>query len=296
MFAKLFGSSTPAKSAEINVELDRLEKNEKFRMPYFFPGAYIFLRNDEISGKLSSSTPLNYTSVIATLIGQVRAKADDHLDQFYCQTYPLIAEVGGSLKPGVEVPFKFKPVHLHCPSYYGTNFDVRYIVQIQLFNEDRNVSKNEIPIYILNAYQKPDEKIKPMVAEIGIQGLLRIECVLHDPTFEVTSCLIGKVFFLEVKMRIVEMYLQIQREEEYNNGISGSKFTSIVAQYEIMDGMPVRGDSIAIRIYLPGIKLWPYSRRPHNTLQVYYRARFLLIDEDGKKYYKDITQNILRYL
>lgn len=291
MFSFLFGSNSEGKKPELKVEFTPPKINEKYRLPYFFPGSAIFCQGDYIKGKIFPSVDVSFTTIEANLLGQIRVKSDDHLDLFYKVHFNLNHK--GKIKANEFKEFQFEPSNVTVPSYYGTHYDVRYIVQILLINNEKVVMTADAPIYFLIC-EPPPEQIIPLKSEIGIQELLHIELVIQNPIFDVSNCLIGKIYFLKVRMRIVEMFLQIHRVEIFENGVSSSKFTSLVANFELMDGSPVRGSEIPFRIHLSGVKLWPYPKESKNNLQVTYRIRFLLIDEEGKKYYKDITKNISR--
>lgn len=53
-----------------------------------------------------------------------------------------------------------------------------------------------------------------------------------------------------------------------------------------MDGAPVRGESIPVRLFLGGFDLTPSYRNVHNKFSVKYYLNLVLIDEDDRRYFK----------
>lgn len=103
------------------------------------------------------------------------------------------------------------------------------------------------------------------------------------------------VYFKIVKLRITNMFFQIIRREEYNNGVVQSKIECVVCQYEILDGIPSNGTEIPFRIYLGGMKIWPLITGKFASLKVDYEIRFVVVDEDSHSYYKSLSDNVFRF-
>lgn len=54
-----------------------------------------------------------------------------------------------------------------------------------------------------------------------------------------------------------------------------------------MDGCPRKGESVPIRLYLSGVDLTPsYSEALSSKFQVKYFVNLILIDDEGKRYFK----------
>jgi len=294
MFKRLFGSAESERGISISLSLNQPETNEKYRLPYFFPEAVIFLSNDVISGVISvvskDNLPINYELLNISIIGQYRVKSDDSLYTFFKRSRNV--STNAEICIGKKIEFQMKPVSFSLPSFYGSFVDVRYVIQVSMTTKESEYNSS-VPIYVLFLTPKP-QSIVPMKAEIGIKNVLHIEFVFPKPEFDCNSVLIGKLFFLIVKIRIVQVYLQIKREEFFDNGIVRFKNEAIVSQFELLDGVPVRGDSIPVRVFFPGIKVWPCAQKTKD-FEVSYSVRFILFDENGKHYYKDLTSELFRY-
>lgn len=59
-----------------------------------------------------------------------------------------------------------------------------------------------------------------------------------------------------------------------------------IAKYEIMDGAPVRGESIPIRLFLAGYDLTPTMRDINKKFSVRYYLNLVLVDEEERRYFK----------
>jgi vacuolar protein sorting-associated protein 26 len=53
-----------------------------------------------------------------------------------------------------------------------------------------------------------------------------------------------------------------------------------------MDGAPVRGESVPIRLYLAGFDLTPTYRNISNMFTVRYYLNLVIVDEDDRRYFK----------
>ena len=58
------------------------------------------------------------------------------------------------------------------------------------------------------------------------------------------------------------------------------------ARYEIMDGAPVKGESIPIRVFLAGYDLTPTMRDINKKFSVKYYLNLVLVDEEERRYFK----------
>jgi vacuolar protein sorting-associated protein 26 len=293
----LFGSSqqkSKTQNDEIKLEIIQPPDNEKYRLPYFYPGSIILLKTDVIEGSvgipLIGGKPYKHNGIRISVVGQNRVKSDNTLSVFYKRSKMIVKE--GEVNEPLRLTFRINPIDFVVPSFYGTFTDSRYIIQarINVGNTEYNTS---VPVYVLFTEPVPD-KITPLKAEVGIQNVLHVEFVIQNPIFDCGGVIIGKVNFLVVKIRIVNMYLQIRRTEYFNNGIISYRNEAIIAQYEILDGMPVRGDTVPIRFYLPSVKVWPYPKSSGRNLEVKYNIRLFLLDENGKHYFKDLSDTVTR--
>ena len=95
-----------------------------------------------------------------------------------------------------------------------------------------------------------------------------------------------------MKMKVMEVSL-IKRE---STGTGGNLYneSETVAKFEIMDGAPVRGEVVPIRLYLASLDLTPTYRHVNNKFSVKYFLNLVLVDEDDKRYFKQAEITLWR--
>ena len=59
-----------------------------------------------------------------------------------------------------------------------------------------------------------------------------------------------------------------------------------VVRFEIMDGAPVKGETIPIRLFLSGFDLTPTYKDVNKKFSVRTYLSLVLIDEDARRYFK----------
>lgn len=80
-----------------------------------------------------------------------------------------------------------------------------------------------------------------MQMEVGIEDCLHIEFEYSKSKYNLKDVVIGKIFFLLVRIRLKHMELEIRRRESTGSGPNTYNESETLAKYEIMDGCPVRG-------------------------------------------------------
>lgn len=83
--------------------------------------------------------------------------------------------------------------------------------------------------------------------EVGIEDCLHIEFEYNKATYSLKDTVVGKINFLLVRIKLKHMEIEIRRRETTGSGANMHNESDTLAKYEIMDGAPVRGESIPIR-------------------------------------------------
>ena len=122
----------------------------------------------------------------------------------------------------------------------------------------------------------------------------------------------GEIHFLLVRIKIKYMELAVLRRETSGEGVAaalaagqqggaqppvnqggsegGNIFTETqtLIKYEIMDGAPVKGETIPVKLSLAGIPadLTPTFTAVNNRFSVRYFLNLVLVDEDDRRYFK----------
>lgn len=122
--------------------------------------------------------------------------------------------------------------------------------------------------------------------EVGIEDCLHIEFEYDSPSFHLDDVVIGRIFFLLVRVKIKHMELEIRRRESVGAGAAARSETDTVAKFEIMDGAPARGEVIPIRLFLQPYALNATVANVHNRFSVRYFLNLVLVDEEDRRYFK----------
>lgn len=91
------------------------------------------------------------------------------------------------------------------------------------------------------------------------------------------------------------MEIAIIRRETTGSGPNVFNENETIAKYEIMDGSPVRGESIPIRVFLAGYDLTPTMRDINKKFSVRYYLNLVLVDEEERRYFKQQVLSFLSY-
>lgn len=104
--------------------------------------------------------------------------------------------------------------------------------------------------------------------------------------YHLKDIIVGKIYFLLVRIKIKYMEIAIIRRESVGSGPSVYNENENIAKYEIMDGAPVKGETIPIRLFLAGYELGPTMRDIGKRFSVRYFLNLVLVDEEDRRYFK----------
>lgn len=100
------------------------------------------------------------------------------------------------------------------------------------------------------------------------------------------DCVLGKVNFNLVRIKIKHMELAIVRRETIGAGNNATTESETLTKFEVMDGAPVKGEVIPIRFYLSAAELTPTYKNINNRFSCRYYLNLVLIDEEDRRYFK----------
>lgn len=135
-------------------------------------------------------------------------------------------------------------------------------------------------------YDDPPEVDKPIKMEVGIEDCLHIEFEYLKSKYHLKDVVIGKIYFLLVRLKIKYMELALQKRETTGAGPSAYSETETLTKFEIMDGVPVKGESIPVRLFLGAFDLTPTYRNIQDKFTVKYTLNLVLVDEEDRRYFK----------
>jgi len=138
---------------------------------------------------------------------------------------------------------------------------------------------------VQNITKEPDIN-NSIKMEVGIEDCLHIEFEYNKSKYHLKDVIIGKIYFLLVRLKIKSMNISLIKRETTGSGLDMYNENRTLSKYEIMDGAPVRGEAIPVRLFLGGFDLTPTYKDVFNKFSVSYILNLVLVDEDDRRYFK----------
>ncbi|OBZ91414.1 Vacuolar protein sorting-associated protein 26B [Choanephora cucurbitarum] len=293
--ASLFGLSTPVdievsfsneeqrKHVEVKVEKDRKQN---------FP---VYLDGESVSGKvnigLRDGKKLEHNGIKVEFVGSIELyydKGKSH--EFLTLSQELAAP--GELRQNAAFEFEFKNVEKQYECFSGINVKLRYFVRVTIARRLADVIR-ERDIWV-NSYKMPIEINNSIKMEVGIEDCLHIEFEYNKSKYHLKDVIVGKIYFLLVRIKIKTMELSIIRRETTGALPNVYNESETITKFEIMDGAPVRGETIPIRLFLGGFELTPTFRDINKKFSTRYYLNLVLIDEENRRYFKQQEITLFR--
>lgn len=250
--------------------------------------AYIYTDGEDISGSATVTVKpgkrVEHLGVRVEVVGRVELP-NDRTSNYDFFSISKDLEPPGLLMESKEFKWKFTSVDKSIETYWGNSARVRYFVRVSVQRAYGSHIAKELDFVVQNLYAQPDSTSLKM--EVGIEDCLHIEFEYDKSKYHTRDVIIGKVYFLLVRIKVKHMEIDIVRREVTGaNPASQNTDNETVAKFEIMDGAPVRGECIPVRVYLSGFDLSPTFKNVHNRLSVKYYLNLVLIDEEDRRYFK----------
>ncbi|TNN01713.1 hypothetical protein fugu_011095 [Takifugu bimaculatus] len=305
-------------SAEIDVVLNDAEtrkkaehKSEDGKKDKYF----LFYDGETVSGKVNVTLKnpgkrLEHQGIKIEFVGQIELYYDRGNHHEFVSLVKDLARPG-EITQSQTFDFEFTHVEKPYESYTGQNVKLRYFLRATVIRRLNDISKElDIVVHTLSTYPELNSSIK---MEVGIEDCLHIEFEYNKSKYHLKDVIVGKIYFLLVRIKIKHMEIDIIKRETTGTGPSIYHENDTIAKYEIMDGAPVRGkphvcaachstpeasflirpqclfvlgESIPIRLFLAGYDLTPTMRDINKKFSVRYYLNLVLIDEEERRYFK----------
>lgn len=279
-----------------------------------------FTNKDTITGDVKIyPTPgkrIDHQGIRVQLVGEIELASErGHPHEFLS----LVRDVSppGDLFSAQTFPFEFRSVEMEYESYKGTQVRLRYLLRVTVVRGLGQTISREYPFWVQNPeILKRDAHLMsnnnnnnntalsppigvpdpgpPIKMEVGIEECLHIEFEYNKGTYHLKDTVVGKIYFLLVRIKLKHMELEIRRRETVGGGSTAKVEIETVAKYEIMDGAPVRGEVIPIRLHLAPYDLTPSYPNVHNKYGVKYSINLVLVDEEDRRYFKQQEITLVR--
>ncbi|KAK3842018.1 MAG: putative PEP8-vacuolar protein sorting/targeting protein [Linnemannia gamsii] len=294
--ANLFGFSAPVdiqvvfkgeeerKMVEVKVDKDRREK-----FPLYFDGESVA---GKIQIRVKDGKKLEHNGIKVEFVGNIELFYDRGNHYEFSSLQQDLA-VPGELRASTTLDFEFKNVEKMYESYHGINVKLRYFIRVTILRRLADVVKErDIWVY---SYVMPTESANSSIKmEVGIEDCLHIEFEYNRSKYHLKDVIVGKIYFLLVRIKIKHMELSIIRRETTGAAPNQYNESETITKFEIMDGAPVRGETIPIRLFLGGFELTPTFREVNKKFSTRYYLNLVLVDEEHRRYFKQQEITIFR--
>ncbi|TDH69195.1 hypothetical protein CCR75_002281 [Bremia lactucae] len=270
-------------SAELNFVLKGDEERVKFKLPRLDETKSgkstelpLFRDDEKICGiltvKVSAGKHLEHTGLKLELLGIIEVPLDRSA-KYEFSTSARDLQLSGEIIEGEQTfQFEFANVAKPYESYHGKSVELKYILRATLARGKyarKIVHEQELWVQRVDPPPPVDRSIK---MEVGIEDCLHLE-------FEYDKSNL-------VRIRIKHMELAIVRRESVGSGTQRHSASETVTKFELLDGAPVKGESVPVRLYLAPYALTLTYRNVENRFSVRYFLNLVLVDEEDRRYFK----------
>ncbi|ODN75340.1 hypothetical protein L202_06516 [Cryptococcus amylolentus CBS 6039] len=252
--------------------------------PVYYDGETI---EGHVTVRVKDGKKFSHEGIRVELVGTIELFYDrkNHYD-FVSLSQELIG--AGEARQAQTYDFSFKNVEKPYESYVGINVRLRYYLRVTL---NKVVKERELWVH---SYRMPPETTAGIKMEVGIEDCLHIEFEYNKAKYHLKDVIVGKIYFLLVRIKIKHMELSIIRRETTGSPPSQYNESETITKFEIMDGAPVRGETIPIRLFLGGFEMTPTFRDVNKKFSTRYYLNLVLIDEENRRYFKQQEITIYR--
>jgi len=268
------------KETRPTIEITAVEGKPAEKLP-------LFIGNESVKGTARlildpGTKKLEHTGIKIILLGTIKSTSGNVHD-FLSVVKDL--EPAGELKESKTYTFDFENVERTHESYNGINISLNYYLKVII---NRNLSSNisnQLELWVRNFSVAPEHNSN-IKMEVGIEDCLHIEFEYNKSKYHLKDVIIGKIYFLLVRLKIKSMNISLIKRETTGSGLDMYNENRTLSKFEIMDGAPVRGEAIPVRLFLGGFDLTPTYKDVHNKFSVSYILNLVLVDEDDRRYFK----------
>jgi len=234
---------------------------------------------------------LEHTGIKVNLIGSIEMYYDRGAHYEFVSLLQELA-APGEMRNNQSFDFEFKNVEKQYESYHGINVKLRYFIRVTVSRRMADVIREkDLWVY---SFKPPVESNSSIKMDVGIEDCLHIEFEYSKSKYHLKDVIVGKIYFLLVRLKIKHMELSIIRRETTGAAPNQYNESETITKFEIMDGAPVRGETIPIRLFLGGFDLTPTFKDVNKKFSTRYYLSLVLVDNDGRRYFKQSEITLYR--
>lgn len=251
----------------------------------------LFRETETIGGRVTlagkDGKPVTHRGVRIEFVGAIQMLYDrERSQEFVTQIRHL--DDPGTLSGERQYSFEFTDVEKKYETYTGIAVRLRYFLRITVARAQYTADAvREFDVCVQHLDDEPAAPPAPIRMEVGIENALHIEFEHDKNKYHLSDLVIGKIYFVTVQIQIKRMEMEIRKKELAGAGVNTVSESETMLKFEVMDGAPVQGESIPVRMFLTGSKsLTPTYRSVNNKFSVKYFLNLVLVDVDDRRYFK----------
>ena len=292
-------------SATVQIKLEGEDARLKYEQPAGAGGAgdgdgkgiVIYQGHEPVQGTvmviLPSGRKMDHLGIKVEMIGQIEL-TQDKVSQYEFTSLVRELAAPGTLERSAQFHFDFNTVDKAYDSYTGLNVRLRYFLRVTMARQYASNMVEELDFWVQNVNEQPEIN-NSIKMEVGIEDCLHIEFEYDKSKYHLKDVIIGKIYFLLVRIKIKHMEVEIRRRESTGSGPNTYNESETIAKYEVMDGAPVRGESIPVRLFLSPYDLTPTYKNVSDRFSVKYYLNLVLVDEEDRRYFKQQEITLYRH-
>lgn len=253
---------------------------------------------EDVSGKviinLGKNKTFEHKGIKIELLGIIEGTKDKKdILRFISLTTEL--EPIGILSTEVSTyPFKFQNVQKQYDTYRGLLKSIKYLLRLTIDVKLKSLTwEQEFGVANPQPATVLQEDNQPIKLEVGIEDWLHLIFKFDKRKLGLKDIALGNVTFKKVGIRLKGMEIQIIKRETINTTGSQPE-NKVITKFEIMDGGPIKNETVPIRIFFKPFDLTPTMMNVNNRFSVNYFVNIVLSDVEDRKYFKQHEITLFR--
>lgn len=241
-----------------------------------------------------------HSGVLLEIVGSISAWGGGERVEFMRQEKRFEADV---IQAPVSLEFCFSAPKEY-ESYRGFNARVSYVLRVTICRPVKNITATQ-EVWVTKVDEgmsdtQPDasrhrsyfrETVfgpQSTSMDVGVENVLHIEFRYDKKIFHLWERVLGKVTFKIADLDIKHGEISLVRKEFITSPkMDDTVHSETLQKFEIMDGTPVVGEVVPIRLYLRSIpRLTPTYANVHNCFRVLYYLNLVFVTGEGRRYFK----------
>ncbi|KAL0237561.1 hypothetical protein PCE1_000955 [Barthelona sp. PCE] len=262
----------------------QIEFADEDKQPTDNDGLPIYNHTDGLSGKINiaPNTEIEHTGVSIELIGELVVFEHPAADTKFL-TLKQSFDIESPWTEPKELDFWFNSAEKPYESFSGVHARIKYYVKVSITRAGRP-DITETKDFIVHMHKKAPMIETPIKLEVGLENRLHIEFEYDKDTYSFNDVILGKIYFLLVRVPIKTMEVSLLRRETVFVGETKRLNIKTLGKWELMDGSPVRGTCIPIRIFMNNDNMGQ-TQEISEKISVQYCLNLVIVNEESNDRY-----------